>query len=279
MNRDRELESRPLFRWEGSKTWARGLLKNYVCSLSNGGENIQLCVEPFAGSASLSLWMLANTSIKHVIISDIDKELINLWTCLVLDATGFYREFREFFVDDDKDWARNLFSENHGVGQVKGRQAALRTLSLLYYSRGGLPRSAGNLCYSARGEDAVVLLKSLEKRMVFLEKNKHRILLRVGCAFSCFSNYSQTPINKHTLWILDPPYQTTKTRRLYEHNDVDTKTLWKTANEVCRYLVGFDIGTEENIALVRELGLEHEVINRRSTFSGKIYPELVIYKR
>ena len=87
--------------------------------LSHFPTAVKRVVEPFAGSAAISVHAVANLGVKRVWLNDAHEPLVRLWTAILSDpsglASGYARLWRPNPVRGDADYygARDRFNESH----------------------------------------------------------------------------------------------------------------------------------------------------------------------
>ena len=83
-------------------------------------DGIARVVEPFAGSAAISVHAVANLGVEKVWLNDAHEPLMRLWNKILYNpselATGYEQLWRPNPVDGDMDYymARDRFNESHG---------------------------------------------------------------------------------------------------------------------------------------------------------------------
>lgn len=99
--------------YQGSKRRiAKYILKYFPC-------NIERVVEPFAGSAAISVHAVANLGVEKVWLNDAHEPLMRLWDEILCNplglASGYAQLWQSRPVNGDKDYylARDRFNESH----------------------------------------------------------------------------------------------------------------------------------------------------------------------
>jgi DNA adenine methylase len=88
-------------RYPGGKTVLRILIKQYV---EDNGPIINF-VEPFAGGAGVSLWLLFNNYVKKVYINDYDFLIYKIWDLILNDTNNFINKIAQSPLTID-EWHR-----------------------------------------------------------------------------------------------------------------------------------------------------------------------------
>jgi DNA adenine methylase len=97
--------------YQGSKRNLAPLIGNYV------PREIETWFEPFAGSAAMSLWMMAHNAPKRIVLGDSLEAITQLWQCILTQpetVSNRYRHIWEGQLDGEMDYfnsVRRRFNE------------------------------------------------------------------------------------------------------------------------------------------------------------------------
>jgi len=118
-------------KWTGSKKWLLPVFRS-----------MDVCYEPFAGSASVSL-----THAKEAYLNDTCLPLINMYKELALRKNDYLTEVRDLFdsIQGDPD-PRAKFYEVRNNFKSTGEQDPVAFLAILYAGFNGLWRASKNGC-------------------------------------------------------------------------------------------------------------------------------------
>ncbi len=75
-------------RWAGGKSKMIPFVNNVINQIEN--KNITF-VQPFAGGAGVSLFMLGNSKVNKIIINDFDYGVYSFWHSVFFDNDNFYK--------------------------------------------------------------------------------------------------------------------------------------------------------------------------------------------
>lgn len=228
--------------------WAGGKYKLVDFIASHFPQNRQRLVEPFAGSAALSLAL----EFDAYLINDLNQDLINLYATIKNEKKNFIDFAKSYFLTENNQESR--FYElrdtfNHSTNPVE------RSALFIYLNR----HAFNGLCrYNSKGIFNVPFgrYKSPyfpEKELLNFLNKSDRIELMCGDFQKTF-----TQINKYDVVYCDPPYvplSETASFTTYSQDSFnldDQKRLAKQAEEKANFSQGIFI-SNHNTAFTREI--------------------------
>lgn len=188
-----------LIRYPGSKDKHLKFLSHYIKEAATS----RTIVEPFAGTASVTFYLLSEGLVDHYVINDIDESIAAMWRVI--------KDEPEWLITEIKNYVPNVedfytFKEHPGITQ---REKAFRKIVLHQVSYSGLGAMAGGPLggKSQAGEykiDARWRPAKLEK----LIKETSRLLNSVAGEITSddWSTCLKKAIKNNHFIYLDPPY-------------------------------------------------------------------------
>lgn len=208
------------FRYPGGKTRLVELVHIWMMDK----DRVDTFIEPFAGGASVGLYVASKGLAKKVRLVELDEDVASVWStilssdhCWLCKKVADFRPSRGRVLD-------LLHSTPRG-----SRELAFRTLVRNRVGRSGLLwNGAGIVRVGERGEGIVSRWypETLVARIRHINSLRDRISFRQGCGLEDISRHS----SRRDVFFVDPPYTTDPTsagRRLYRHNDVDHDQLFQ----------------------------------------------------
>lgn len=222
----------PVIKWSGSKrSQAEEILKHVP-------REIDTYYEPFCGGCSVLRRLLSSDiKVNNYICSDINEDLINLWTMVKKEPTKVASHYKELWgilnKDSDLDRKRDYF--NLIRDRLNKEHNPLDFMFIMRTTTNGMPRynKNGEFNNSFHITRNGIKPDTLEK--IILEWSD--LLNLHNVEFQCM-DYSQiNPTNKDLLY-LDPPYYSTK--GMY-YGKIDTDLFFKWLKELnCKYILSYD---------------------------------------
>lgn len=222
----------PVIKWSGSKrSQASEIIKHFP-------NEMNVYYEPFVGGGSIMRTLLeSNIKFNHVVCSDINEGLINLWKSIKERPNDVVEHYSYLWnlmnVNDDKE-AKKRFFENIRDRYNKEHNP-LDFMFIMRTTTNGMPR------YNSKGEfnnsfhvtrdgiNPLSLVNIVHEWSELL--NKHNV------EFRCCS-YEEIKPNENDFLYLDPPYANTK--GMYFGGFDNTKLFEWMRNLPCPYLLSYD---------------------------------------
>lgn len=223
----------PAIKWSGSK---RSSAKAIV---SHFPKQIDTYYEPFCGGCSVMRALMEDDAItvNNFVISDNNKELIELWELIVsnpqLIITHYERLWNELNIDDDRARKRDFYEMIRE--RFNRERNPLDFFFIMRTTTNGMPRynSSGDFNNSfhitRNGINPETMRGILFEWSELL--NKHNV------EFKC-CDYTEIVAKEHDFMYLDPPYANSK--GMYS-NGVKSNDLFNyIRNLKCKYALSYD---------------------------------------
>ncbi len=173
-------------------------------------------VEPFAGSAAISLAAAAHRKATHFQLNDINEPLIDLWDAIINRPEGIFHAYRKLWLQQKGnerkfyDSIRDQFNKNPRPDLMLYLLARCVKGSIRYNSIGGFNQSPDNRRKGRNPENM--------RRDIFGASNlfKAKVILTHRDYKQVFDHVSNTD-----LVYMDPPYQGLSGRHSRYSNKVD----------------------------------------------------------
>jgi DNA adenine methylase len=196
-------------------------------------------IEPFAGSAALSLAALAAHKVPHAIIADNDQPLIALWQAILHDPEQLAENYRKLWhaqLDQERVFyqaVRAAFNLQRQPEQLLYLLARCVKASVRYNAQGAFNQSADHRRKGARPE-------TMRKRLIAAHA-----LLKGRATILC-ADYRETLklATPQDVVYLDPPYEGISKRDKRYRNTLQRETFLETLVALNRrqiaYLLSYD---------------------------------------
>lgn len=239
------------FPYQGSKRHLASAILSYV---PNGTTRL---IEPFGGSAALSLAALATRKVSHVVIADSDQPLMALWNAILWTPEALaegYRALWEAQLGQERlfyERVRDAFNRQGCPDQLLYLLARCVKASVRYHERGEFNQSADHRRKGAKPQ-------TVRKRLM-----ETHALLRGRATLLC-ADYRETLqlATPYDVIYLDPPYAGVAQRDKRYRARLDRADFFKTLSALnerqIAYLLSYDGRTGEKIyspPLPESLGL------------------------
>ncbi|WET78701.1 DNA adenine methylase [Amycolatopsis sp. QT-25] len=259
------------FPYQGSKR----LLASQILSLFPE-RGVPRLVEPFAGSAAISLAARNYGLARSVALSDVNEPLMDLWKLIVEKPLQLIEDYTRLWTEQISDprayylAVRDEFNVTHDPALLlyllcRCVKAAVR------YSRktGGFNQGADHRRLGARPENIAARVKAASELMQGAE------------VLTCAYEKPLVSADVDELVYLDPPYQGTSDVPDHRYlkglrREVFVDTLQRAVENNVSFVVSYDAVTEDNrygYALPEELGLLHRHVvaglSSQATLMGK----------
>lgn len=212
-------------------------------------------VEPYAGGASVALYLLFNESVSKVIINDVDKSIFAFWYCVLNKTEELCRLINEVPVTIETWKEQKRIQKNKNkAGIVK---LGFSTFFLNRTNRSGILNAGvigGQKQISRWKMDARYNKTELVNRIKRISAYKDRIELHNTDALDLIKFLRKT-LPEKTLFFLDPPYYI-KGKDLYlnHYKERDHK---KIATEMSKVKKQKWVVTYDSVEPIRKLYYAH----------------------
>ncbi len=256
------------FPYQGSK---RKLASQIIPFIPIGTEKL---VEPFAGSAALSVNALDCRVIKSSVISDINKPLMDLWKMIIENPSSLSEEYRELWNSQLNDPKNYFFEVRDTFNKTKNPSSLLYLLfrssksTIRYNKSGGYNQSPDNRRLGTSPDRVEKNLNRISQIMQGTEINND--------SYERFLVGDKTfdPSDKNTVIYLDPPYQgTSGTKNTRYVSGLSRESLIESLEKAVTldvaFILSYDAVTGDNIygeSLPEHLGMKRlDLVAGRST--------------
>jgi len=207
-----------ILRYPGGK---RKSILTFTEYLFSNNSNIDILVEPFAGSASFSIALLEHGLVKNIALSDLDELVASMWKVIFSDdAQKLANKIRKAKIDVDT-WKK--------IKSSSPSKLIDKAFKCIYLNRtsfsGILRQEAGPMgghqqtglykidCRfnKARIADRICELSKLQDKVLFIEAQCYKSTILQMNEIANKSN-----VNLNIFWYFDPPYYY-KANKLYRH--------------------------------------------------------------
>ncbi|MHB0922355.1 MAG: DNA adenine methylase [Bellilinea sp.] len=193
-------------RYPGGKFAIRTLIKQHIDR--NGP--ISIFVEPFAGGAGISLWLLLNNYVKKVLINDFDFLIYRIWDAILNNTTSFITAIVECPITLD-EWhkQKEIIEDEDGYNKRTSLEIAFAAFFLNRCNRSGIiTKEAGPIGgKNQTGKwklDARFNKDGLIKKIKLIADHREDIYLTNYDAIVFLDKLTVPPAE--TFLYLDPPY-------------------------------------------------------------------------
>lgn len=220
------------FRYPGGKTRLVELVHSWLLNC----DKTETFIEPFAGGASVGLYVAAKGLAKRVRLIEIDPDVSCVWTTILSSDWKWLCHQISGLRPTRRRVMEILTSEYR-----RPREIAFRTLVRNRFGRSGLLWNGAGLVRV--GERGVGLAsrwypETLVSRIKHINSMRDRISFMQGCGLD---EIDRRAGNHRTALFVDPPYSINEDSagtRLYRHNDLDHSRLFEAlSNARARFLM------------------------------------------
>lgn len=194
------------FRYPGGKYSLRFLIKNIIDLKGN----IDEFVEPFAGGAGVSLWLLQNHYIKKIKINDYDPMIFLVWKSIFNYSKSFIEKIRETKIDFE-NWTiqKSIIRDKENYDRYSELELGFAAFFINRCSRSGMITDRVGPIGGKKqtGEwriDARFNKDELIRKIEILGGLKNQIEISNCDAIEMMSRLD-SPIEKTVVYV-DPPY-------------------------------------------------------------------------
>jgi len=163
-------------------------------------------VEPYAGSASVALYLLINGYVKEITINDLDRGVFALWHSILNDTEKFCRKIRNTDITVE-NWKK--FKKIHSDNKTKLFDLGFATFFLNRTNHSGIIDGGVIGGLGQKGEykiDCRFNKKELIKRIKLIASYKKNIHLYNLDALKLVKKIQTERNEKNTVFYFDPPY-------------------------------------------------------------------------
>lgn len=238
------------FRYPGGKTWLRPIIRQWLA------QRVDYLIEPFGGSAVVSLTALNEGLAKEAIITERDPSVASVWRAMLNGESAWLRkkiqQFKPTLTNVRLELGRQVSSP---------RNIAWTTLLRNRVSHGGLLAPGAGLLKKGEAGNGVKSRwypTTLSKRIERIHALKHQIRFLETDALTWLSRYGRRQRKGRIAYFIDPPYRKAG-KRLYAYGDIDPRRLF----EIASRLPGRVLMTYDDRAEIRKLAREFRFKYRR----------------
>lgn len=203
-------------------------------------------IEPFAGGASIALFLLFNSYVNKIIINDIDRSIYAFWFCVINETDRLCSKIRETEVSVDT-WKKQKEIQN-SKETADLFDLGFSTFFLNRTNRSGVINGGmiGGKEQDGKWKiDARYNKENLIKRIKQVALHKNNIFLYCEDSVNLIYKISKD-INEKTLIYFDPPYYNKGSTLYMNHfNHEDHKKLAEFIQELnCKWILTYDYTPE-----------------------------------
>ncbi len=260
------------FRYPGGKTWLVPRIRQWLTSLPYQPTEF---IEPFAGGAIVGLTVAAEGLADHVTLVELDENVAAVLQTILHDEGG-----GEWLANQIVSFNLTYESAKAVLAQLprSTRERAFQTILKNRVQRGGiLAPGAGMIKVGENGKGLLSRWypETLQRRILEIVKIRDRITFIHGDGLEVLRENAE---RDDATFFIDPPYTASSKHagsRLYNHPNVDHKSLFETAD----LLVGDFLMTYDEAEEVRQFARSHrfdlQTIAMKNTHHAKM-SELLI---
>ena len=255
------------FRFPGGKTWLVPRIRQWLTSLSYQPTEF---IEPFAGGAIVGLTVAAEGLADHVTLVELDENVAAVWQTILHDEGG-----GEWLAKQIVNFDLTHESAKVILAQLprSTRERAFQTIIKNRVNRGGiLAPGAGMIKVGENGKGLLSRWypETLQRRILEIVRIRDRITFIHSDGMEVLRENAE---RDDAVFFIDPPYTASSKQagsRLYNHPNVDHKSLFETAD----LLVGDFLMTYDDAEGVRQLAEERGFITRKIAMKNTHHAEM-----
>lgn len=226
-------------------------------------------VEPFAGGASVALYLLFNQYVNHIIINDIDRSIYSFWYCILNHSKELCRRIEQTAITVE-EWNRqkSIQSDKENADII---DLAFSTFFLNRTNRSGIIKGG---IIGGKNQSGKWKISERFNKANLIERIKNIALCRDNVSLHCadsidFVNDILPEINEQTLFYFDPPYYNQGSALYVNHyTHKDHKELSDYIQQLnCKWMLTYDY-TPEIVEMYRNV--EKRLLTLSYTASQKI---------
>ncbi len=203
-------------RWAGGKSKMIPFVNNVINQIEN--KNITF-VQPFAGGAGVSLFMLGNSKVNKIIINDFDYGVYSFWHSVFFDNDNLIKIIEQTDVTMQQ-WLKRRQSLK-SIQDLDTLQSGYTTFFLNRTNRSGI-LSAGAIGGLSQSGKWKINERFNKKTLINQIKNLKQYSHRVQIYNKTYNELYKCISNENLFSFVDPPYyQKGKSlyRKFFIHND------------------------------------------------------------
>lgn len=205
------IHGKPFLKWAGGK----GQLIDEIAShLPNNISEMDTYIEPFVGSGALMFWLVSHyPNIKHVVINDLNTELVNLYLSikynvddLISELIALDSDFKKLTTHEEQSDYYYLIRNEYNSRDLTSNDMNIRLAALFVF----LNKTCFNGLYRVNGKNLFNVPFGRYSNPKILDEDTLRIdselLQRVEILngdYAATKQYAST----QALYYLDPPYK------------------------------------------------------------------------
>lgn len=256
------------FRYPGGKTWLVPYIRSWLGSKLT---RPPLLVEPFAGGGIVGLTAGFEGLVERILLVERDPNVAAVWKAILFGQAEWLANRICQFELTRKNVLRVL--QHHPTEQ---RERAFTTILRNRVQRGGIMAQGAGLVKNGedgRGLQSRWYPSTLARRIREIAQIRERFLFIEGDGLEVIRQHADA---REVVFFVDPPY-TIAARRLYQHWQVNHRSLFGLLSEVRGdVLLTYD-NTQEISLLASEFNFQREAIAMKNTHHAKM-TELLIGK-
>lgn len=260
------IPQRSPFRYPGGKTWLVPHVRDW---LRHQNPKPARLVEPFAGGGIVSLTAGFESLARHVVFSELDKNVAAVWHVMLNGQAGWLSQ-RILEFDVTLENVRPALAR----APKSRRERAFQTILRNRVQRGGILAPGAGLVKTGengRGLKSRWYPETLARRIRDINAIKERFTFIHGDAFKLIKEHSG---DRTAVFYIDPPY-TVAARRLYPEWQVDHEKLFALMADVKGdFLMSYD-HTPEVLFLAKRYGFESRAVSMKNTHHAKMQELLI----
>ena len=190
-------------RYPGGKNKLSKFISN-ICKLNNINGHY---VEPYAGGASVALYLLINKHVKKITINDFDQSIYAFWHSVLYHNLKFCRAINSAELTIE-NWKRQREIQNR-KSTADLFELGFSTFFLNRTNRSGIINAGiiGGLAQKGKYKiDCRFNTDDLSNRIRLIGKHKDNIHLEKLNALDLIDKIQKTNRSKNTIFYFDPPY-------------------------------------------------------------------------
>jgi DNA adenine methylase len=258
------------FRYPGGKTWLIPAVRHWLYSLDS---KPKILIEPFAGGGIVGLTAASEGLANRVVMVELDEDVAAVWkTTLGRESEWLVRRILDF------DLTRESVVAEIERRPRSVRQRAFQTILKNRTYHGGILAAGSGLLKggeNGKGISSRWYPETLARRLRNIHAMSDRIEFIEGDALEVMEAYRD---EAEAVFFIDPPYTAAGKkagRRLYRHNELDHRALFRLASLVTGdVLLTYD-DAEGVRDLAAEVGFSVDMVAMQNTHLQKMN-ELVI---
>lgn len=253
-------------RYPGGKRKLAGFVRDVVIQNNIKGGTY---VEPFAGGASVALYLLFNEYVNQIVINDIDRSIFSFWHCVLDQTDELCNKIIQTAITME-EWERQKAIQSN-KDHADLLDLAFSTFFLNRTNRSGIIKGG---VIGGKGQSGEWKMDARFNKTDLINRIRrialHRDKITLHCADSiAFVNDILPAVDDHTLIYFDPPYYNQGSALYVNHfthrNHEELSHYIRQLN--CKWMLTYDF-TPEIIKMYRDV--EKRLLTLSYTASQKI---------